>query len=240
MREVRDERDGRSVHRRRRWSRRRRARRSPRSTRPPARCWPRSGRRATADVDRAVAAAREGFAVWSAMTGAERSRDPAAGRRDPARRATTSSPGSRCRTRASRSPRRITVDVVSGADCLEFFAAAAATLHGEYHDLGGAFAYTRREPLGVCAAIGAWNYPIQIACWKSAPALAAGNAMVFKPSELTPLTAMELAAVYTEAGPAGRACSTSCRATVGSVRRSPSTRGSPRSRSPARSPPGSG
>ena len=78
--------------------------------------------------------------------------------------------------------------------------AAAATLHGEYHDLGGAFAYTRREPLGVCAGIGAWNYPIQIACWKSAPALAAGNAMVFKPSELTPLTAMELAAVYTEAG----------------------------------------
>jgi len=94
----------------------------------------------------------------------------------------------------------IGVDVASGADCIEFFAAAAATLHGEYHDLGGAFVYTRREPLGVCAAIGAWNYPIQIACWKSAPALAAGNAMVFKPSELTPLTAMELAAVYAEAG----------------------------------------
>jgi betaine-aldehyde dehydrogenase len=54
--------------------------------------------------------------------------------------------------------------------------------------------------LGVCAGIGAWNYPIQIACWKSAPALACGNAMVFKPSELTPLTAMELAAVFTEAG----------------------------------------
>ena len=51
-----------------------------------------------------------------------------------------------------------------------------------------AFGYTRREPLGVVAGIGAWNYPLQIACWKSAPALACGNAMIFKPAELTPLT----------------------------------------------------
>ena len=64
------------------------------------------------------------------------------------------------------------VDVASGADCLEYFAGLAASLHGEHIDLGGPFAYTRREPLGVCAGIGAWNYPIQIACWKSAPALA--------------------------------------------------------------------
>lgn len=64
--------------------------------------------------------------------------------------------------------------------------------------------YTRREPLGVVAGIGAWNYPIQIALWKSAPALAAGNAMIFKPSEITPLTAFKLAEIYTEAGlPAG-------------------------------------
>jgi betaine-aldehyde dehydrogenase len=61
-------------------------------------------------------------------------------------------------------------------------------------------AYTRREPLGVVAGIGAWNYPLQIACWKSAPALAAGNAMIFKPSELTPLTALELARIYQQAG----------------------------------------
>ena len=64
----------------------------------------------------------------------------------------------------------------------------------------GAFAYTRREPLGICVGIGAWNYPIQIACWKSAPALACGNAMIFKPAELTPLTATVLAEIYTEAG----------------------------------------
>ncbi|HAK82597.1 MAG TPA: betaine-aldehyde dehydrogenase, partial [Shigella sp.] len=63
-----------------------------------------------------------------------------------------------------------------------------------------AFGYTRREPLGVVAGIGAWNYPIQIALWKSAPALAAGNAMIFKPSEVTPLTALKLAEIYSEAG----------------------------------------
>ncbi|WP_262162137.1 aldehyde dehydrogenase family protein, partial [Escherichia coli] len=56
------------------------------------------------------------------------------------------------------------------------------------------------EPLGVVAGIGAWNYPIQIALWKSAPALAAGNAMIFKPSEVTPLTALKLAEIYSEAG----------------------------------------
>ena len=72
---------------------------------------------------------------------------------------------------------------------------------GEHIDLGpSAFGYTRREPLGVVAGIGAWNYPLQIACWKSAPALACGNAMIFKPAELTPLTAVQLAKVYEDAG----------------------------------------
>ena len=70
--------------------------------------------------------------------------------------------------------------------------------------LGGDFVYTIREALGVCAGIGAWNYPSQIACWKAAPALAMGNAMVFKPSEETPLGALKLAEILTEAGlPAG-------------------------------------
>ncbi|MDX1610269.1 MAG: betaine-aldehyde dehydrogenase, partial [Halofilum sp. (in: g-proteobacteria)] len=91
-------------------------------------------------------------------------------------------------------------DVESGAACLEFFGGIAAGINGEYGDLTRAFFYTRREPLGVCAGIGAWNYPLQIACWKSAPALAAGNSMIFKPAELTPLTALELAAIYREAG----------------------------------------
>ena len=70
----------------------------------------------------------------------------------------------------------------------------------ETFDLGGPFAYTRREPLGVCVGIGAWNYPIQGAGWKAGPALAMGNAMVFKPSENTPLSALVLAEIFTEAG----------------------------------------
>lgn len=94
----------------------------------------------------------------------------------------------------------LAVDVSSGADCIEYYAGLAATLHGEHIDFGTNWGYTRREPLGVCAGIGAWNYPIQIACWKSAPALACGNAMVFKPAELTPLTAVKLAEIYAEAG----------------------------------------
>ncbi|MCL4189592.1 MAG: betaine-aldehyde dehydrogenase [Rhodobacteraceae bacterium] len=95
-------------------------------------------------------------------------------------------------------------DWPSGADALEFFGGLAAGLGGETIPLGRDFAYTLREPLGVCVGIGAWNYPSQIACWKAAPALACGNAMVFKPSELTPLGALELAAILSEAGlPAG-------------------------------------
>ncbi|MEM9781777.1 MAG: betaine-aldehyde dehydrogenase [Pseudomonadota bacterium] len=95
----------------------------------------------------------------------------------------------------------LVADAASAADALEYFGGIAASLGGEHIDLGGGdFAYTRREPLGVCAGLGAWNYPIQIAAWKSAPALACGNAMVFKPSETTPLTALKLAEIYVEAG----------------------------------------
>ncbi len=98
----------------------------------------------------------------------------------------------------------LVADAASGADALEYFAGFAATVTGQTIPLGRDMAYTMREPLGVCAGIGAWNYPIQIACWKAAPALAFGNAMVFKPSELTPLSALALAEILSEAGlPAG-------------------------------------
>ncbi len=96
------------------------------------------------------------------------------------------------------------VDATSGADALEYFGGLAASITGEHIQLGDDFVYTRREPLGVCAGIGAWNYPTQIACWKGAPALACGNAMVFKPSETTPLCTLKVAEVLHEAGaPAG-------------------------------------
>lgn len=93
------------------------------------------------------------------------------------------------------------VDVVSAVDCLNYYGGVLPSIGGQSLDLpGGSWAYTRREPLGVTAGIGAWNYPLQSAAWKSAPALAFGNAMVFKPSEETPLSALELADAYLEAG----------------------------------------
>ena len=96
------------------------------------------------------------------------------------------------------------VDVASGADAIEFFACEAAGIEGNSQSLGSDFYYTRREPLGICAGIGAWNYPLQIACWKAGPALASGNSMIFKPSEETPLGALMLAEIFIEAGvPAG-------------------------------------
>src|SRR5688572_21168535 len=94
----------------------------------------------------------------------------------------------------------LAVDISSAADALEYFGGMAAGIHGEFFDLKNAFGYTRREPLGICAGIGAWNYPIQVAAWKAAPALACGNSMIFKPSELTPATALELANAFMEAG----------------------------------------
>src|SRR6056297_1468863 len=99
----------------------------------------------------------------------------------------------------------LVADATSGADALEYFGSVAAGLTGEHIPLpGGDWAYTVREPLGVCVGLGAWNYPTQIACWKAAPALACGNAMVFKPSETTPLSALKLAEILLEAGaPAG-------------------------------------
>lgn len=99
-----------------------------------------------------------------------------------------------------------TVDIITGADVLEYYAhQVAGGLPGSYTRLReDASVYTTNEPLGVCAGIGAWNYPIQIALWKSAPCLAAGNCMVYKPSEVTPLHANTLAEIYIEAGvPAG-------------------------------------
>ncbi|WP_282607259.1 betaine-aldehyde dehydrogenase [Pelagibius sp. Alg239-R121] len=151
------------------------------------------------DVNAAVTAAQKGFGIWSAMTGAERGRVL-----NTAARLLKERNRELAELEVLDSGKPIqeaeVVDVISGADCVEYYAGLAASIKGEHIDLGSAFAYTRREPLGVCAGIGAWNYPIQIACWKSAPALACGNAMIFKPAELTPLTALKLAEIYSEAG----------------------------------------
>ena len=91
-------------------------------------------------------------------------------------------------------------DATSGADALEYFGGLAGSITGEHIPLGEDWVYTKRIPLGVCVGIGAWNYPTQIACWKAAPALACGNAMIFKPSEMTPLCALKVAEILIEAG----------------------------------------
>ena len=153
-----------------------------------------------ADVARAVASAEEGQKIWAALTAVERSRilNRAVAilrdRNDELARLETIDTG-KAYSETS------TVDIATGADVLEYYAGLAPAIEGVQAPLRDtSFFYTRREPLGIVAAIGAWNYPVQIALWKSAPALAAGNAMIFKPSEVTPLTALKLAEIYTEAG----------------------------------------
>ncbi len=153
-----------------------------------------------ADIDKAVETARCGQQVWAAMSGAARGRILSKAveilrlRNDELAELEVKDTGKPLQEANC-------VDIHTGADVIEYYAGLAGKIEGTYQDLGeGNFFYTRQEPLGVCAGIGAWNYPIQIAMWKSAPALAAGNAMIFKPSEETPLSATKLAEVYTEAG----------------------------------------
>ncbi|MEL6102179.1 MAG: betaine-aldehyde dehydrogenase [Pseudomonadota bacterium] len=150
-------------------------------------------------VERAVASATVAQAEWANMTGRERGRilTRAAAIIRERNRAL-----SELETLDTGKPLQETlfVDATSGADALEYFGGLAASLTGEHIQLGEDWVYTRREPLGVCIGIGAWNYPTQIACWKAAPALACGNTMVFKPSETTPLCALKIAEILSEAG----------------------------------------
>lgn len=156
----------------------------------------------TASVDRAIESAQAAFPSWSATPPIERARILQRAvallreKNDELAKVETLDTG-KAYSETS------TVDIVTGADVLEYFAnlVSSGGLNGESFRLRpSAWVYTSKEPLGVCAGIGAWNYPIQIALWKSAPCLAAGNCMVYKPSEFTPLHAQYLANVYKEAG----------------------------------------
>jgi len=153
-----------------------------------------------ADLERAVESAEQGQRIWAALTGIERARimrravDLLRERNDELALLETLDTGKPLSETRS-------VDIVTGADVLEYYAGLAPAIEGEQIPLrDSSFVYTRREPLGVVAGIGAWNYPIQIALWKAAPALTAGNAMIFKPSEVTPLSALKLAEIFSEAG----------------------------------------
>ncbi|TSS97561.1 Aldehyde dehydrogenase family 9 member A1-B [Bagarius yarrelli] len=152
-----------------------------------------------AQVDEAVHSALTAFTHWSKMAGMER-----AGIMLNAARLIQQRREEIAEVEVINNGKSITearLDVDSARLCIEYFAGLATTMAGQHVQLsGGSFAYTRREPLGVCVGIGAWNYPFQIAAWKSAPALACGNSMVFKPSPVTPVSAVLLAEVYSQAG----------------------------------------
>lgn len=152
------------------------------------------------DIDRAVASAQEGQKVWAARTPAQRSRVLLKAAQLLRERNDELAELETLDTGKPLSETRL-VDIATGVDVIEYYAGLAAAVEGVQAPLREtSFFYTRREPLGVIAGIGAWNYPVQIAMWKSAAALATGNAMVFKPAEITPLTALRLAEIYTQAG----------------------------------------
>lgn len=157
-------------------------------------------------IDAAVASAQKAFPAWSATPPIERARIL---QRAAALLRARNDELAKIETRDTGKPfsETSTVDVVTGSDVLEYFAnlVGGGGMNGETAQLRpDAWVYTTKNSLGVCAGIGAWNYPIQIALWKSAPCLAAGNCMVYKPSEFTPLHSTVLAQIYAEAGvPAG-------------------------------------
>jgi aldehyde dehydrogenase (NAD+) len=154
------------------------------------------------DIDRAVQAARRAFASgsWPAMAPADRARilwtiGDLLEARVAEIAALESIDSGKTITEASR------VDVPLAADCFRYFAGFATKIEGETIPVRApCLNYTLREPIGVIGQIIPWNFPILLAAWKVAPALAAGNTIVLKPAEQTPLTALRLADLAREAG----------------------------------------
>ncbi len=158
-----------------------------------------------ADVDMAVGSARAAFPGWAGATPAERS---AALTRLAARLDERSAEYALVETRQCGKPIRLTTDfdVPGSIDNVSFFAGAARNLEGKASAEwdGVHTSLIRREPIGVVGSIAPWNYPLQMAMWKVLPAIAAGNTIVLKPAEITPLTSLMLAEDCIAAGiPAG-------------------------------------
>jgi betaine-aldehyde dehydrogenase len=157
-----------------------------------------------ADVDRALRVAAEAFTSWRRTTPSERSlaliriADALEQRAEDLVRAESENTGK---------PFQLTMDeeIPPMVDQIRFFAGAARHLEGlaasEY--MAGHTSFIRREPVGVCGAVTPWNYPMMMAVWKFAPALAAGNTMVLKPSDTTPATALLMAEIMAEHLPPG-------------------------------------
>ena len=156
------------------------------------------------DVDRACEAARTAFAGWRDSTPSERSlallriADAIEARADEFVRLESENTGKPLGLTASE-------EIPPLVDQIRFFAGAARVLEGraaaEY--MRGHTSMIRREPVGVCAQVTPWNYPMMMAVWKWAPAIAAGNTVVLKPSDTTPVTTLKMAEVMAEFLPDG-------------------------------------
>jgi acyl-CoA reductase-like NAD-dependent aldehyde dehydrogenase len=150
------------------------------------------------DVDAAVARAKSAFPAWRAIAPAERAEhlrvlaDALAARRDELAVLEARNAGKPI------GDARGEIDMV--VQTFRYYAGAPERLLGDTIPVAGGQAFTVREPLGVVGLIVPWNFPLAIASWKLAPALAAGNTVVLKPAELTPLTALRFAEIATEAG----------------------------------------
>ncbi|HUK40538.1 MAG TPA: aldehyde dehydrogenase family protein [Candidatus Acidoferrales bacterium] len=158
----------------------------------------------TEDVGRAIDAAQAAFRGWRKTPGPERGRvlwraaDLARQRADEIARTLTREEGKIFKEAKG--------EVLKGISLLEYYAGEGFRMHGKTlpSEARDTFTYTIRRPLGVVGLIAPWNFPWAIPVWKSAPALAAGNTVIFKPAELTPATAALLTEIYQEAGlPAG-------------------------------------
>ncbi len=158
----------------------------------------------TSDVDAAYAAASAAFPIWRDTTPADRQlalfriADEMQERAEQFADLESKDTG---KPRAS----LVTDEILQSIDQLRFFAGAARSLEGraagEY--LAGHTSFVRREPIGVIGQVTPWNYPLNMAVWKIAPALAAGNTVVLKPAESTPLTTLLLAEIVALHTPAG-------------------------------------
>ena len=155
----------------------------------------------SSDVDAAVAAARKALTgAWGQMSARERGRliwkigQELMNRADQVGRLETLHNG-----KPIFESRQI--DIPAAAECLEYYAGWADKIHGETIPVKGAYlTYTLREPVGVVAAIVPWNFPLLLAIWKVAPALACGNTVILKPASQTPLTALALAEIAHDVG----------------------------------------
>ncbi|MEV6969561.1 aminobutyraldehyde dehydrogenase [Hamadaea sp. NPDC051192] len=157
-----------------------------------------------ADVDRAMRAAAAAFETWRDTTPSERQR-ALLKIADAVEAAAEELVSLECQNTGKPVALTTSEELPPAVDQLRFFAGAARVLEGrsagEY--LAGHTSYVRREPIGVCAQVTPWNYPLMMAVWKFAPAIAAGNTVVLKPSDTTPVSTLRLAEIAAEFLPDG-------------------------------------